>query len=247
MRSFLRLGRSGLGKQNYQDFNVFYRDRSRALSQLRDVTALIETLTFFIKTRRSNSARSFLLRFKRDLDAKRRQQLQMILSGNIMAEVIRDLECKGEEINSWQLTGDAAEVFSTGAKRIYSRGKKLFKSALLRPDSHNMHEWRKQVKYFWYHLLVLSPIWPGVMLACAKEVQHLSQLLGKHHDLVMLENAIAELRPASGQQDIVYNLKKSIRVRKKRIEQKCFALGSKIYAEKPGALAEKLKVFWISK
>lgn len=244
MRSFLRFGRTGMGKILYLEYNVFYRDQSRSLSQLRDLTAIAETLQGFIKTRRTNSAKSFLNHFKNSLVLQRRQQLDMIIESNIKASVIEALQARSEEILKWEFTADADEVFSSGAKRIYERGKRLFLLTLSDPGDHHMHEWRKQVKYFWYHLAVLSPVWPEIMMVWAKEVQNLSQLLGKHHDLVLLESSIQSLNPEPKDKHIVSNLKASIRLRKKRLEKASIVLGSKIYAEEPSSLGKRLKAYW---
>lgn len=244
MRSYLRLGRSGIGKQLYQEYNVFYRDQSRALSQLRDLTAIAETLKGFIKTRRTKSAKSFLNHFKNSLVLQRRQQLDNIIESNIKADVIKALQVRSEEITKWEFTADADEVFSSGAKRIYERGMRLFHLTQTNPDDHNMHEWRKQVKYFWYHLVVLTPVWSEIMVVWAKEVQNLSQLLGKHHDLVLLESSIQSLNPDPKYKQIVSNLKSSIRLRKKRLEKASLILGSKIYTEKPSSVGNRLKAYW---
>jgi CHAD domain-containing protein len=244
MRSFLRLGRIGLGEQIYRHYNEFYRDQSRSLSQLRDLTALIETLPEFIKTRRVKASKNLLLAFRQGLLNRRKQQLDHIIDSNIKGNVIKALEDKTIEITKWGVEADAAKVFSAGAQRIYGRGKRLFMTVLANPDDHNMHEWRKQVKYFWYHLVVLTPIWPGVISPWAKEVQTLSQLLGKHHDLVLLENTIDQLETQGNQRQIANSLKTSIRLKKIRLEKKSISFGSKIYAEGIAELGKRINAYW---
>ena len=244
IRSFLRLGRSGLGEQFYRHYNAFYRDLSRSLSQLRDFTALIETLPAFIKTRRTQASKAFLTSLRNHLLIQRKQQLDDIIAGNTKADVIRALQNKGGEISKWDFAADAREVFTSGAARIFRRGKRLFLLAQSNPDDHNMHEWRKQVKYFWYHLLVLTPVWPEMMSAWAKEVQMLSQLLGKHHDLVLLENMIDAMEKEPELISLIKSLKQSIRMRKLQFERRCLELGAKVYAEGPASVGERLKAYW---
>lgn len=244
MRSFLRLGRKGLGEQLYQHYNTFYRDLSRSLSALRDLTALSETLTIFIKTRRSRASKEFLAAYRKQLLKERREQLEHIIAGKVKEDVIIKLKNVEEEISKWDVVADADETFTSGVQRIYRRGRRLFHTAQSNPGDHNMHEWRKQVKYFWYHLLVLNPLWPGMMTAWAKEVQNLSQMLGKHHDLVLLENAIGTLNVEPTQKIIINSLRQSIRVRKRNYEQKCMALGYRIYFENQLCVKERLKACW---
>ena len=245
IRSFLRLGRSGTGEQPYMHYNIFYRDLARSLSQLRDVTALIETLPPFIKTRRSKASRAFLTSFRNKLVAQRKYQLEQIIAGNIMADVIKALGHKSEEIEKWNFETNSLDVFITGATVIYKRGKKLFSLAQSNPDDYSLHEWRKQVKYFWYQLLVLTPLWPGMLTAWAKEVQTLSQLLGKHHDLVLLEHGLSSLNTDKKNTVILKSLRQSIRIRKLQIEKRCLVLGAKLYAEDSASVREKLKPYQV--
>lgn len=244
IRSYLRLGRTGMGEQQYMHYNTFYRDLARSLSQLRDVTALTETLPQFIKTRRTEASRAFLTAFKSQLLKQREQQLEQITGSMIMTDVIKALRKKSEEIEKWNFEANTPGAFITGATRIYRRGRKLFMLAQSNPDGHNLHEWRKQVKYFWYHLLVISPIWPGIMATWAKEVQTLSQMLGKHHDLVMLENALDSLYSEPRYNNIMRNLRQSISIRKHTLEQRCFALGLKLYFETPDDVRTRLAAYW---
>jgi CHAD domain-containing protein len=244
IRSYLRLGRRGLGRVVYNEYNVFYRDLSRSLSLMRDLTALIETLPWFIKSRRTAAARNFLLRFKANLITERRHQLNKMLATGVLSEVVAALANRENEIENLSFDKPAAEVFLSGASRIYGRGRHLFAVAQLHPDDHTMHEWRKQVKYFWYHLLVLSPLWPGLFTAWAKEVQILSQLLGKHHDLVLLQNAPLLIQSTASNPEIIKSLKQSVERRKHQLELRCMALGSLVYAEETALLQERLSGYW---
>lgn len=244
IRSFLRLGRKGLGELSYSKYNTFYRDQSRALSQLRDLSALLETLPYFIKTRRKQSSRILLSKLRYKLQIQRKQQLNNIIAGNIKVEVITALQDLSDEIPKWNFQAEARDVFITGVRRTFSRGRKLFQTTILNPDDHHFHEWRKQVKYSWYHLLVLTPLWPGIMNAWAGEVQKLSQMLGKHHDLVLLENYLktAMVEPKFRKQ--ITNFLKSLQLKKLHIEQESFALGSKIYSENPAEFGKRLNTYW---
>jgi CHAD domain-containing protein len=244
IRSLLRLGRPGMGERFYFHYNTFYRDLARSLSQLRDLTALTETLTAFIKTRKTEASKKFLICYKNMLIRQRRQQLGHIIAGDILENAINSLKNKSIEIADWDFNGKAPEVFISGATRIYRRGRKLFLISRSDASDHNMHEWRKQVKYFWYQLLVLTPLWPGMITAWAKEAQTLSQLLGKHHDLVLLEHAISSMNTDKRNTAILKSLRQSIIVRKLQLEKRCLILGAKLYAEDPVFVGKRLKAYW---
>jgi CHAD domain-containing protein len=118
IRSFLRLGRKGMGDQQYKHYNAFYRDLARSLSQLRDGTALIETLPQFIKTRRTKASKLFLTSFKNLLMKQREQQLAQIVAGNIMADVVKELENKSEEISKWNFESNGMKYLQPGLQEF---------------------------------------------------------------------------------------------------------------------------------
>lgn len=240
MRAILRLGRFGTGKETYRFFNVFFRDQSRALSDARDLTALIELLSEFIASARSKATKLFLRRLKSSLEKQRKLKLANLMSAGTITNVISSIQLVEIETTHWNVDDDLKVVFCAGAKRVYKRGRQFFVAAGKNCDNHTMHEWRKQVKYFWYQLLVLSPVWPGFMHAWAKEVQTLSQWLGKHHDLVLLENALVNHALTPEEKAVVKNLRTSIKKRKSRLENLALKLGAKIYAETPGSFYERL-------
>jgi len=244
IRSFLRLGRDGMGVQLYSVYNAFYRDQARALSQLRDSTALLETLPSFIESNQIESSNSLLHELECRFKTQREQQFKTLISSNIIAHVILVLQNSLKEIERWDFQGDASDVFVAGAQRVYSSGRKLFRLTLENPDDHHFHEWRKQVKYSWYHLVVLTNMWPVIMSALAGEVQKLSQMLGKHHDFFLFENYLksAEFEPIHREQAV--NLLETVQLKKLHLEQESFALGSKIYFESPSAYGKRLKAYW---
>lgn len=244
IRSYLRLGRKGLGRQVYAQYNSFYRDQSRALSQLRDLTAILETLQAFIKTRRTPASKSALIKLRNQLLVQRKQQMQNIVVANPRSGVLLALQNISEPIAEWNFEADAASVFVAGTQRVYKRGKCLFEMIRTNPDDHQFHEWRKQVKYSWYHLLALKPLWPGMVTALAREVQMLSQKLGKHHDLVLLENILRSFQVQPEHNQAINNTLRSIRLKKHRLEKESIALGSKIYIESPASFGSRLAAYW---
>lgn len=245
LRSYLRLGREGLGVEVYRSYNGFYRDQARAMSQLRDLTAQIETLNGFAATLRTPASRAFLNHLKAALTSQRRKQLELPEASEVRNEVIHALEMKLDEMLQWTFQAQTAEVFGKGIQRVYGRGRRLYREVTLSPDNdHNMHEWRKQVKYFWYQLLVLNPLWPGMMTAWAKEVQTLSQMLGKHHDLVVLENTLSGLVVDPKYLPVLRQMSKSISRKKQTLTRMSIDLGSKIYFEKPGVTGKKIRALW---
>jgi CHAD domain-containing protein len=240
IRSLLRLGRVVFGEHIYKDLNTFYRDQSRMLSQFRDITALIEISQSFRESRRSESTRNFLMRFRKGLLKHRKDMMAGIEIKNAKKQVVDALVQKKQILDELRFNDRPASDLSKGLKRVYKSGKKLHQITLKEPTDHNMHEWRKQVKYMWYQLVILTPLWPGVFNALSKQVQTLSQLLGRHHDFVLFENSMDPLKNEIKYRNEIKILEKSIKRNKRNLELQAFKLGAKVYLVSPNQLEKMI-------
>ncbi len=244
MRAFLRIGRHGTGENTYRILNSFYRDQSRMLSEARDLTALIGLLPDFIETRKSKTAEQYLRHLKLTLERSRKRKLEDLTGRAVTSEVIRSILLIDAKINDWNFNDDLKKVVCEGTQSVYKKGRQLFVAAGNNCDNHIMHEWRKQVKYFWYQIHVLAPLWPGLMFALAREIQTLSQWLGKHHDLVLFENTLLSFEMTKNNKPIIQNLIHGIGLRKARLEKQSLKLGVKIYAESSRAFHDRLIAYF---
>ncbi len=236
IRSMLRLGRQGLGEQVFRDLNTRYRDLARSLSLARDLTAMTEALEPLIRTRRDPANRDLLLEIRKSwqvqrnklmagehIDAAREQALSELHRLN------REIE-QAHLITKQHLAPDTGfEVYIRGMKKVFRRGKSLFADCKANPDDHNLHEWRKQVKYMWYHSVLLNPVWPGMMKAWAKEWQALSVVLGQHHDLVMVKNGLRAPGKWSGKKREIAAISRSIRRNKERLASQALKMGERLF------------------
>jgi CHAD domain-containing protein len=228
-RSLLRLGRTGLGEDKYKELNTFYRDQARLLSHLRDTTALIELSQELKSSRRSSKVKTFLGQFRNQLLRQRKELMNNPEIETERLNVIHALNIQKELIHQIEYSGNMSFVFSKGVQRIYNRGKRLYKLTQQETSDHNMHEWRKQVKYLWYQVVFITPLWPPVLTTLGKQLQTLSQLLGKHHDFVLLETWLDPMKKELKFKNQVMVLEKSINRNKKSLEEQALKLGSKLY------------------
>jgi CHAD domain-containing protein len=135
-------------------------------------------------------------------------------------------------------------VLQSSIKRVYKRGYKGFNRAMEQPNSENLHEWRKRVKYLWYHLRILKPIWPNLMKAFAKETHQLADYLGDDHDLAVLRNLLSN-QPDSIRNNPNYNeLLGCLKGRRAQLQFKAKYLGKRIYSESPDTFIERLDTYW---
>jgi len=79
------------------------------------------------------------------------------------------------------------KTIEPGLKKLYRQNRTWMKHASSSDKDEDFHEWRKRVKYYFYLLKMLTPMWPSRL---GKTVRHLDcsqDKLGKDHDLAVLK------------------------------------------------------------
>ncbi len=240
LRSLLRLGRFGINDIEYQRLNHFYRDQARALAFQRDYTVINEVLKAMIKTRESATERAFLVQFKARLVHKRKKDQGIMPFDDACREVIHRLSKMQAEISTWVPEETDAGLFLLGIKSTYAEARKQHRNLTATLNDHQLHEWRKQVKYLWYQAELLTGLWPNMLKPWIKELKNVAQSLGRHHDLVLLESALKEyIEPEL--EDLAATTLDQISEEKRFIEEKALLLGKRIFAIRPSCLYQQMK------
>jgi CHAD domain-containing protein len=233
IRSFLRLTQSAFPDSTYSQLNIFYRDQARLLSLNRDITAIIDIGGDMMNRSRSDTVKFFL---KRYIQAQKKNRNEIIRNPEMpktTKNIINSLKETSNKINTLYLSGEMHECLSFGTKKVYKKGFKLLETAKENPDDHIIHEWRKQVKYLWYHYVFLNSFWPGIMSAHARQTQQLSQWLGKHNDYVVLKNALMQSGHLKNNNSQFAAINRNMKRSKEKLAQSSILLGQKIFLLKP--------------
>lgn len=244
LRGLARLFRDDLGKKPYRAQNVYYRDLGRSLSTLRDATALIESL-HAVRDQYKSAVRpevfkkpeAFLIR---DRERIRESQIQQ---EHQVEQVIQLLEKSGDLVAALNFPVSEKGIVKS-IKRVYKRGYKAYNNCSQKqPDLDELHEWRKRVKYLWYHHLLLKDVWEPVFAGFAVEIHKLSDLLGNYRDLGLLEGKLAEENSGINPTKLSV-IQALIREHQTSLLDRAQSLGTKIYAEKPGKFAKRIKTYF---
>ena len=150
------------------------------------------------------------------------------------------------DVDEWKLSDGDFDAIRGGLSKTYRRARSALgtvrKHAGVRTDEN--HEWRKRVKYHWYHLRLLGNLWPVIFEPWAEEAHRLSRLLGAEHDCAVLREVVTgELLPAIDK-GAASDLLRMISERRDSLVDESILVGTRLFAERPKALVRRTEAYW---
>jgi len=229
----------------YQPVNTTYRDAARALSWIRDAHAVIETFDDLVghfdgtaKPEAFRSIRDELVKRRDESDADHETIDRRIAQ-------FRDTMADGRaECERWTLDADGGRAVAGGAKKTYKRARKAMAEADDAPTTGAFHEWRKRVKYHWYHARLLKNCWPELIEPWADEAHRLSDLLGDEHDLAVLHATLLETPDRFAGRDRLQAFTGLIERRRAELRSAAFELGEFLLFEKPKRMGQRIMCYF---
>jgi CHAD domain-containing protein len=245
LRSLLRLVRPAIGDEVYRRENERFRDAAALLSDVRDAQVRLETFDSLVERFADELPPGGFAGFRRSLaeDERGLDADELRPTMRLAAEAI---EAGRERVAEWPLDGADWELVADGLRRQYRRGRARRDDALAESSTPALHEWRKRAKDHWYHLRLVRNSWRAVLTPTADAAHALSDRLGDDHDLALLRDVAAERSAAFADPDEQLALLELVDRRRAELEAEAFAIGSRIYADKPNALARRLARYWVA-
>ena len=105
------------------------------------------------------------------------------------------LDALESEIGQLEPFDKPRKAMLNGLARTWKRAVKRLEDARDEPDAYRLHELRKRVKDWRYHITVCKRVWPDTLERQKSETKALADILGDHHDLSRL---IARLDDRAG-------------------------------------------------
>jgi CHAD domain-containing protein len=243
-RGALRLVRPALGDV-YQQENRRFRDAGRMLSDIRDAEALVETVDkLCAETQEHADTERF-----RGLRAALVERSQQFVSNHSDLElrveaVLENLDAAQGAMESWPALPEEFDTVGAGLKKTYKRGRNAMQSAYDEPSTEAFHNWRKRVKYSWYHARLLKDVWSPVMKSYRDELKYLSDLLGDDHDFAVLcETLDAQPELLSHEQDR-RALAALVQQQQEQVRNEAWLMGQRLYALRPRAIVQSVEQSW---
>lgn len=242
LRGLARLIRPGFS--DYKRVNATYRDAARELSSIRDAHAVIETfdglVLYFDDGVDPDAFRSIRdeLVVRRDKTDADRESID-----HRIARVRAAMVSGRDEIGSWKPAGQGGAAVAGGARKTYKRARRAMAEAADAPTTGAFHEWRKRVKYHWYHARLLERCWPRLIEPWAKEAHRLSDLLGEEHDLAVLHARLLEHPKRYADRRTLQAFSDRGARRRAELRAGAFGLGKFLLFEKPKSMERRLVTY----
>ncbi|HMG34957.1 MAG TPA: CHAD domain-containing protein [Blastocatellia bacterium] len=240
IRAVLRLVQGEIGREIFKVENAAYRDTGRQLSAARDTVVVAGALEDLVREFGEKLADPDIRSLRKRL---RRSRADQHIDRDQVAKVIDDLNAARLRVEGWPLFTDGFGALKLGVKRTYKKGRDAYAVAQAERTSESFHEWRKQVKYLWYQLSVLNPMWPKVLDTFSDELSRLSDYLSEDHDLSLLRDRADRSEEYSTSSEFE-KLVQLIDNRRGHLQAKAQTVGVRIYSERPRAFANRLQSYW---
>lgn len=245
LRAVLRLVRAEIGEEVYKGENIVFRDASRRLAVLRDSAVMVETLEAVRFAHAADLPGAGMSAMHGKLVAwQEGVRDQFLQNANTLPEVVDVLQDARSRFAALPITGQDFAAFAGGLQRVYRQGRRRMAEAYATGSAELFHDWRKRVKYLWHQVEILHLLWPTVMDELARELHHLSTLLGDAHDLVVLREMLTEEDAAADDGANLAALLAILQERQAALEKAAFPVGQRIFAERPSAFVQRLAAYW---
>lgn len=206
---------------------------AKSISEIRDIDVFIETIKkIHTKSGGIISSTHYDL-VKKELVRIKDKLLKDKTSDNvdIVKETIEKLEEFKLKIPNIKLDNKSYKIILKHIRKTYTKGRHLLKLSKNDLDSEIMHKFRKQAKYLWYQLSLMSNIWPQMITVYCASLKELSDIIGYEHDIFELSKFMFDRTQIDNgiKEDI-----NSILSKKRLMYKKEFIpLADKIYSLKP--------------
>lgn len=246
VRAVLRMLRGSLEKETYKEQQARFRDFGRALASLRESFVRMSTMEKLYNDLPEDSAtRQLAQQIHEDLQRDYLHIRQsMLYESDVVEEVAQQLQDSKDITDHWNL--DAGEGFGLlvkGIKRIHREGSSYRSAATTEPlDMEVFHEWRKRVKYLWYHMRILAPLQPGILDPYIDALDDMGDDLGLDHDLAELQQTIWQYESVDAL--AVEALQNDLDQRRIKLEKNALDAAGRIYDESTDSFLHRLQGYW---
>jgi CHAD domain-containing protein len=233
VRSVLRVLRPEVGGRATRSIGRL-RDAARLLAGARDADAAAASARS-IKAAQAGDNAGFD-RVVAYLDYEARETHARVVSTD---EAIRLLAAAERDLQRMPADIDGTALLARAIDKTYRRGRAARRRAEFSLATPDLHRWRKLVKELWHLVRLARKHLPKRAGGLAVRLERLAELLGLDHDHAVLAERLA-LSPG-GDPALLHQLS-LIAKERRALEAEAFALGARIYRDKPKKFRRRMRL-----
>jgi len=243
LRGLIRLVRPNFDR--YSEENAAFRDIARELSYVRDAQSMLECFDDLLGHFVDQIDPDAFTRI-REILHDRRDEVAADEEGLVsqLQVTLEKLHEARARVETWKISDRGFSSLAGGLQKTYGRACDAIEEAYADPTAENFHEWRKRVKYHWYHARLLRRIWEPMLKAQRKAADELSDLLGDEHDLAVLRETLLNDPERFGSEEDVQALIGLIDQRRQEFQDRAKPLGRRLFSESPKQLSGRFEGYW---
>ena len=229
LRALLRVVRPDFAA--FRTENALIRDTARHLAEARDASVMRQTLTELMAWAGSPVPAPV----ERPADGTNERR--------VLARFGDEMRQLKERAADWPIDRIDRGTIEKGLTRTYRGARQARAAAYESPTDAAFHDWRKLAKYHWYQLNLLEACAGEVLKSEAEATGELTDLLGAHHDLGVLDTELTAGGTALGIEADIPFARDAIRRRQAELEATIRRLGDQVFAERPKALRARVAAY----
>jgi CHAD domain-containing protein len=215
------------------------KSAARALSRVRDSTAIIETFDRVHRRYSKQLPEHTYEILRRGLVGARDRREARARRDGVVAEAAERLEKMRLSAKEWTSPSIKWPDVIAIVTASYRQSRNAMKRARATGQSATLHRWRKEVKTLWYQLRLARPLTTGVA-PLISELNRLETELGDDHNLVVLGATLRGCRDLRSMREEMRQIVRLAAGMRQPLRRRAFALGRRLHVRKPEAFAHWL-------
>jgi CHAD domain len=216
------------------------KSAARALSRVRDATAIIDTFDRVRRRYPKQLREHTYASLRRGLVAARDRGEARAQRDGVVAEAAERLEKTRKSAKEWTSHSLNWPDLIATVTVSYRRSRNAMKRARVTGQSATLHRWRKELKTLWYQLRLARPLTTGVAPLIAA-LNKLETELGDDHNLVVLGATLRGCRDLRSMRAEMRQIDRLAARMRQPLRRRAFAHGRQLHVRKAEAFARWLR------
>jgi CHAD domain-containing protein len=216
------------------------KSAARALSRLRDSTAIVDTLSRVRRRYPRQLPEHTYGILRRGLVSARDREQARARKDGVIDEAAERLAKTRQSAKGWTSPSIDESALVAVLAASYRRSRKSMKRAGATGQSATLHQWRKELKTLWYQLRLANRLTTGVAPLIV-DLERLETELGDDHNLVVLAATLRGCRDLRSMAGEIRQIDRLAARMRQLLRRRAFALGRRLYVRKTKAFTRWIR------